>query len=120
MLREMRNQDPRLKRFQEILTTPQDGSKPYSPHTVKSYKWHAGAFLDWCDEQDINPNKIQQKQIRAYLEKVHKEVSQNEKSYPFFLQACTTLEIYYRSIMNGLKAQQFGSLVRRIRKQLTA
>ena len=50
--------DPALNRLQDA----------YAPNTLKSYYADARAFVDWCDERNIEPFPISSNTLCAYIE----------------------------------------------------
>lgn len=113
MLKEMREQDdPMLAVFEKALY-----KQGYAPMTRKSYKWHAKAFLDYCDQKNTSPKRIAAEKLEQYFRNIDREVGAKKKSYPFFLQSCTALEILFRTVFkDGRRARS----IPRLRKKITA
>lgn len=114
MLKDMRQNDPMLAKLVGILQDKQTGG--YSKETIKSYTWHAAAYQNYCDDKNTTPQEANQELLEAYLKSLNEQVKKKEKSRPFFLQACSSLEILYRGVF---KKAPLARAVPRIRKKLS-
>lgn len=112
MLKELRESDPMLEKFWAAISDPEVVKKRYSPHTIKSYHWHWKGFLQHCRAHNTTPKDISQKNIERYLKSIYRKVENEEKSRPYFLQACTTIELGYRTVVPNLKKADSIPMIR--------
>ena len=117
MLKELRDSDPMLMSFRDALTNPNIVGRTYSAPTIKSYSWHARNFVKYCHLHKTTPKKISTKGIKKYLHEIQKDVKTHDKSRGFFLQACTSLEIFY---FTALKNPRKADAIPAIRQSLVA
>ena len=54
-----------LKAVDQVLQSLEGA---YAPNTLKSYYADARAFVDWCDERNIDPFPISSDTLCAYIE----------------------------------------------------
>jgi len=103
MLQDLRRSDPMLQAFKKALENPKVVGRAYAPQTVKNYHWHVEHFMKYCRANDTTPQAIPRHKIQKYLKALWLEVKRKEKSSSSFLQTCTSLELFYRTVGEDLK-----------------